>query len=399
MYILINMRILFAATPAFGHVLPLLPLARAFHARGHHVGFATGPGLAPVVEPEGFELLPAGPMPDVLMAEVAKRTGGDPSGNPTPETVGEFFAGTRLDLGADEALAAAAYFAPDLIVNEMCDFIGPLIATSLGMPLATLVFGPAIPQPMLVGMTAAAAPRYIERGMTPPAVTPSGRWLLDTCPPSLQFEGVTWPTERIALRPEPHQAVVPGVGAPTTGLPAKHGAAEPRPDWTRPRVLVTFGTFFGDPGVVGPLLKELSGLNVGLSSTLGLDGKAEDYDLDPQRVELVPFVPMSQLLDGVSAVVTHGGAGTTLGALARGIPLVVIPQGADQFVQADRVVAAGAGLALPPDHYSPHTAAWLLSRVLTEPGFTANARRIRDEIAAMSSPDEVAGRLEAALAE
>jgi UDP:flavonoid glycosyltransferase YjiC (YdhE family) len=387
------MQILFAATPAFGHVLPLLPLARAFKARGHQVGFATAPGMTPLIEPEGFELFPAGPMSDVLFGEVARRSGADPAADPTPEGVAEFFSGVRLDLGADEALAAARGFAPDLIVSEMMDTIGPFVATALGAPLATLAFGPAVPQDFLAPMTALAAPRYAERGLTPPALMPSGRWLLDTCPPSLQFTGVRQPGERIALRPEAHQGAAPDAPAGAAGQAAA------LPAGSRPRVLVTFGTFFADPAVVGPLLKSLAGLDVDLSSTLGLDGKAEDYDLDPRRVELVPFVPMAQLLDGVSAVVTHGGAGTTLAALARGIPMIMVPQGADQFIQAERVAASGAGLALTPDRYTPDAAAQALGRVLNEPGFAEEARRISDEIAAMDSPEVVAERLEAALTE
>jgi UDP:flavonoid glycosyltransferase YjiC (YdhE family) len=386
---LLTMKILFSATPAFGHVLPLLPLARAFQAGGHHVAFATGPGLALLVEAEGFALLPAGPMPDVLFAEVARRTGADPANDPTPEGVAEFFAGVRLDLGADEAIAAARGFGPDLIVNEMCDFIGPLVGAALDVPVATLAFGPATPQEFLGPMAALAARRHAERGLTAPAGAPSGRWLLDTCPPSLQFDGVRQPGERIALRPEPHRGA--GHEAVPSGAVGAAGAV------SRPRVLVTFGTFFGNPAVVGPLLKALSELNVDLTATLGLDGKAEDYDVDPRRVELVPFLPMEHLLDSVSAVVTHGGAGTTLGALARGVPMLVIPQGADQFIQADRVAAAGAGLALTPDRYSPTTAAEALERLLAEPGFAATARRIGAEIAAMSPPETVAAQLAAAL--
>jgi hypothetical protein len=302
--------------------------------------------------------------------------------------VAEFFAGVRLDLGADEAVAAAREFAPDLMVNEMCDFIGPLVAATLEVPVATLAFGPAVPQEFLGAMTALAAPRYVERGLVAPVDWPSGRWVLDTCPPSLQFEGVRQAGERIALRPEPHRLTSQDS---ETGLEAGAGSS-------RPRVLVTFGTFFASPAVVGPLLNALAELDVELTATLGLDGMAEDYDVDPQRVELVTFVPMAQLLDTVSAVVTHGGAGTTLASLARGIPMLVIPQGADQFIQAERVAASGAGLALSPDRYSPAAAAEALSRLLAGPEFAKTAGRISDEIAAMSSPEEVAQRLEAVLA-
>jgi UDP:flavonoid glycosyltransferase YjiC (YdhE family) len=76
-------------------------------------------------------------------------------------------------------------------------------------------------------------------------------------------------------------------------------------------VLVTFGTYFNAPEALSPLLR------------------------------------------GIDAVLTHGGAVTTLAALSKAIPLVITPQGADQFIQAERVAAAGVGIALQPDEATP----------------------------------------------
>src|SRR5688500_13435227 len=140
-----NMRILFSSVPQHGHLLPLLPLARAFRDRGHEVAVLTAAGMAPVLAPQGLELLAAGPLPDVLFAEVARRTGADPATAPTPDSVAEFFAGTRIDLTADEALAASKDFRADLVVAELCDFVGPLVAASTDTPVATLAFGPPLP--------------------------------------------------------------------------------------------------------------------------------------------------------------------------------------------------------------------------------------------------------------
>jgi UDP:flavonoid glycosyltransferase YjiC (YdhE family) len=78
------MRILFSTTPALGHVLPLLPLARALSRRGHTVGFVTAAAMRSPIEDEGFEPLAAGPTLEVLFAEVARRTGTDPAADPTP---------------------------------------------------------------------------------------------------------------------------------------------------------------------------------------------------------------------------------------------------------------------------------------------------------------------------
>ncbi|MER6535950.1 nucleotide disphospho-sugar-binding domain-containing protein [Streptomyces sp900105755] len=118
--------------------------------------------------------------------------------------------------------------------------------------------------------------------------------------------------------------------------------------------------------------------------------------LDPERVELVTFLPAAELLDDVSVVVHHGGSGTTFGAAARGVPAVVTPGMPGQARQAARLQAAGAGLALPAGEQGPESVTSAVRRLLTEPAFAAAAHRLRDEIAAMPSPTQVAARLIAA---
>lgn len=51
----------------------------------------------------------------------------------------------------------------------------------------------------------------------------------------------------------------------------------------------------------------------------------------------------SLLFPRCSAVVHHGGAGTTHAAARSGVPSIVIPHWADQFFWADRIAATGAG--------------------------------------------------------
>jgi len=94
-------------------------------------------------------------------------------------------------------------------------------------------------------------------------------------------------------------------------------------------------------------------------------------------------------------VVTHGGVGTTLGTLAAGIPLVVAPLGADQFVQADRVAAARAGIAVAP--IGPGALTDALRSVLGDTSFRDNARKIAAQIAQLPAPADVASDLAAAL--
>ncbi|WP_431961712.1 glycosyltransferase [Actinacidiphila sp. bgisy160] len=381
----IPMRVLMFNTPLTGHFLPLLPLARALRKQGHTVAFVSAATMAGPVGAEGFELIPAGPTVDVAVAEVSRRSGVDMMTNPSPALVAEFFAGARVDLAVDEALAGARAWEPDLVVSEHCDFVGPLVATVLKVPSAVMGIDPALEPEVLDALAATAHSRYLDRGLQAPRHAPSGRWLLDICPPGLQRDGVLPPLERIALRPEPHQgpegtpraARVPGTG--------------------RPRVLVSLSTARGAVPTLGPLLRSLSALDVDLVATSG-GVPVGDLGLEPGRVELVTFVPAAELLEGVSVVVHHGGSGTTFGAAARGIPAAVVPDAPGQQRQAFRLQAAGAGLALPIGDQAPESVTAAVRRLLAEPGFTTAAQRLRDEIAAMPSAPEVAERLTASVA-
>ncbi|MEV5537058.1 nucleotide disphospho-sugar-binding domain-containing protein [Saccharopolyspora shandongensis] len=372
------MRVLFSTTPQHGHLLPLLPLARAFQKRGDDVAVLTSGTLQSVLEPEGLHLLSAGPTAAELMAEVSARTGVDAAHNPTPEAVGEFFAGARIDLTADGALAAANNFRPDLVVREVCDYVGPLVAAAHAVPMASLAFGPALPTPFVAAFEATAQPRFAERGLSLPA----DMCLLDTCPPSLQADDWQRPAGWQPLRPEPHRA--PGTPAPAPV------ASE------RKRVLVSFGTYFNAPEVISPLLTELTTSDIDLVVTLGLLASPAQFNVDHSRISFVPFTPLAELLQGVDAILTHGGAGTTLAALAKGIPLVVIPQGADQFIQAERVAATGAGIALEPGEATPQATAAAVSKVLTDPLIRKTTNALAEQIATMPTPTEVAATLAAA---
>lgn len=373
------MRILVSSVPQHGHLLPLFPLARAFAERGHEVAVLTAAGMAPVVAAQGLRHLPAGPLPDALFAEVARRTGADPAGDPTPESVAEFFAGTRIDLTADEALAAGAEFQPDLVVAETCDFVGPLVAAATGAPVATLAFGPPMPVVFTDAMEAQARIRHEARDLP----WEPRKWLLDTWPASMRPDEWQQPEGWLPLRPEAFRSPGSETWKPQVSV--------------RPRVLVTFGTFFGDPAKLSPLLRALSTEDLDVVVTLGLLANADDFDVDHERITFVGFTPMEDLLDGVDVVVTHGGAGTTAAALMKGVPLVVLPQGADQFLQAERVAAAQAGIALDPPAQTPQALADAVRSVLTDVRVRENVTTIAKEIAAMPDAHEVAATLEARL--
>jgi UDP:flavonoid glycosyltransferase YjiC (YdhE family) len=370
------MRVLLSSIPQHGHLFPLLPLARALRAQGDEVAFMTGTGIAGVLNQEGIPLHAAGPMPDVLGAEAMRRTGENPFTNPTPSGIAAFFVDVRIELGGEEALAAGAAFRPDLVIRERFDYLGPLVAADRNVPMATMALGPAVPQFLLDALDNQAAAAHAALKLP----TPEGTWFLDPCPPSLQAEGWPHPTGWRALRPEAHRG---------------GGTAVPPNTSPRPRVLVTFGTWFNKPETLTPLLQKLSTMDFDIVTTLGLATDPSQYDVDPARVHFVPFTALDTLLEGVEMVVTHGGAGTMLGSLSRGIPMVVVPAGADNSFNAAQIAASGAGVAV--DEPTPTKVADAVRAVLDEFRYREAAASIAKEIAAMPAPAEVAAELRSAV--
>jgi UDP:flavonoid glycosyltransferase YjiC (YdhE family) len=111
-------------------------------------------------------------------------------------------------------------------------------------------------------------------------------------------------------------------------------------------------------------------------------------------VTVVERAPHSAVLKHAAAIVTHAGHGTVIKALAAGVPVVAIPLGRDQLDNAARVAHHGAGLRLKPKAAS-ETIARAVRRVLDEPSFGENARRLADAIAEETAEDHAALELEA----
>jgi UDP:flavonoid glycosyltransferase YjiC (YdhE family) len=314
-------------------------------------------------------------MMDVVLAETTRRTGIDAVKSTLPKVAAELFAGTRVDLTADEAIKAAQPWQPDLIVAEFCDFVGPLVASALGIRWAFGSLGTGLAPEFDTMMAATTERHYTSRGLDPAPYS----WFLDLCPPSLQPDGWVAPPQRIGLRPEAHRA---------RGYVAPADVAR-----TRPRILVGFGTVFGKPEVLKPIVAGLAQLDADIVVPLSSGGSPADFGDLASRITFCPFRPLAELLPGTDLLVTHGGNGTAFGALALGIPIVTIPQGADQFILADRLSATGVGLTLQPDAVSPSAVADLAKQGLESAEMRAAANGVAAEIAALPSPEAVAEQL------
>jgi MGT family glycosyltransferase len=112
------------------------------------------------------------------------------------------------------------------------------------------------------------------------------------------------------------------------------------------------------------------------------------------NVRVVEAAPHAEVLRHAAAVVTHGGHGTVIKALAAGVPLVVVPMGRDQLDVAARVAASGAGIRLKPS-VKPAKLAAAIAEVLRDPSYRDAAGRLAEAIAAETADDRAVAELEA----
>ena len=106
------------------------------------------------------------------------------------------------------------------------------------------------------------------------------------------------------------------------------------------------------------------------------------------------FIAQADLLPHCDLVVSHGGSGTFLASLAHGLPQLVLPQGADQFINASALEDCGAGMALRGDDACADRIHDAAQTLLVDRVFQAKANRVATDMAVMPSVEAVAELLQ-----
>jgi UDP:flavonoid glycosyltransferase YjiC (YdhE family) len=377
------MRVLFTTTPGWGHIHPMVPLARAFVARGHQVAWAAAAEVAPRLQGEGFEATAAGLGPDDAFAELDRRfpevRALPPADRPDfmfPKVFGTIRTGPMLA----DLLPTARAWAPSLVVNDQAELAGPIAAAVLGVPNVTHAFGSLLPPRRVAAAGEAVAPLWEAHGLAPrPFAGTYDHLYLDIYPPSLQAPDTTHVPAIQPIRPVTFAAA----GDEGGDVLAAGSAADPL-------VYVTFGTVFNrDISPVTTVVEALRDLPVRVIVTLGPGRDPGALGEQPPNVHVAGYIAQTELLPHCAAVASHAGSGTFLAALSRGLPQLFLPQAADQFLNAAAGARAGAGIAIAPHELTVETAREGMRRVLGDPTFGDAARRVGREIATMPSPGEV----------
>lgn len=349
--------------------------------RGTRRGDRDGAPLAGAHGGDGLTFLPAGLELQVVeqrrVAHLAQL-----QAIPVAQRRPHAFTGRFARIEAPERIGdvrrAVQEWQPDLLVHESGELTAPIVAAQLDLPSVHHSFGRLVPLGCFELAATATEPLWRAAGVEPEPYGGVFRGVyVDICPPSLASERPPETARVEPLRP--------------TGR--SHDGEAP-PAWLlalpeRPLVYVTLGTVFNELSLFRVLLDALGELDCNVVATVGNGHDPSALDPIPLNTRVERFVPQALLLPRCSVVVSHGGSGSSLGALAHGIPMLLVPQGADQFDNAEACEAAGVAQVLMPASIRVETIRTAVETLLADTSYSGNARRLRDEIDAMPEPDEL----------
>jgi UDP:flavonoid glycosyltransferase YjiC (YdhE family) len=374
------MRALISFVGGEGHLQPLIPLALAASAAGHEVTVSGAAALAPVAAASGLAFVASGP------DAVSQRVPLQPVDMAREERgVREAFAGRVARSRATDLLALCVRWRPDVVVRDEMDFGAAVVAEHLSIPHASVLVIAAggFVRPDVV---AEALDRLRAEYRLPPD------------------PGLAMLSRYLVLCPFPPSYRDPADPLPATAHPFGSSAAPVRPAaeplierrGRRRTVYVTLGTIVNtESGDLFPrVLAGVRELPVEVVVTVGRGMDPGELGIQPPNVHVTRYLPRSEVLPRCAAAVTHAGSGSVIGALAHGVPLVCIPIGADQPLNARRCTALGVGRALDAMTATAEQVREAVSAVLIEPGYRHAAARLQAEIAALPAPAAAVGLLE-----
>ena len=365
------MRVLFVCNPLYGHLNPMLPLAHAAQSHGHAVVVTTGADLASLVQRDGLSSWSVG------------MTHAQAGGNRQASWLDYFEASARARMV--DMTSRCTTWRPDLVIHEETELAGPVVAVSVGARSIVHGLGP-IPPARLWTWCAEAIERLAPAAIASEVLSAwrNARYL-HLCPPGLNpVEESSWP-DVLPLRPRtPGGVDEPALISRIRRLP--HARS----------VFVTLGTVYG--GNTAALMAAIEGLRdvgVNLIVAIGPEGDPSRFEGYGDHVLVERLVPLGSVLKRCSAVVSQGGSGVMLGAMSRGLPQLMLPQGADQFRNAELAARTGAALALLPQDCTSEAVGDGVRRLLNERGFASAAQVLRDQIRVMPDADTVIAALTA----
>lgn len=419
------MRVLILTLGSRGDVQPFVALGTALRARGHDVTLSTGRGFEAMIEAQG---LTAMPLSDDVRAQV---------GSPEIRQALRSFTGKLRAWRAakgwfrrqlDEMWAVARDIRPDAIVHHHAKALAsPHIAEALrcvAIPVAL------IPASVPTAAFPSLAVPWRSLGRTGNRL--SHRALNAFVSLLLSGKIDAWRRESLGLERKRARALFDGTAPGGRAVPRLHAFSRhlvPKPaDWPArdrvtgywfsdrtaawsppaslvrfldagpPPVYVGFGSMPSeDAGKLTRIVVEALDL-ADARGVLASGWGGLDETVRSARVHLLDGAPHDWLFPRCSAVVHHGGAGTTHEGLRWGRPSIVCPVFGDQPFWGRRVAEAGAGPApLPQKTLTPASLAQALAAARA-PTVVSRAAEIGAQIRAEPGTEAAVSAIESVMA-
>ncbi|MGY1838591.1 MULTISPECIES: glycosyltransferase [unclassified Modestobacter] len=413
------MRVLVAAMPFAGHATPMAAVAAALCVRGHDVVAYTGHKYADRFTAAGATWLPWRQAPDFDDADLRATFPQVGNGRgPRAVTANVEHVFLRTGPGQARDLLAAGPF--DVLVSDQLAVGSALAAEVTGTPWASVSLVPLgltsrdVP-PFGLGLQPGRGRRgrardaalrrltHLALGRRLDRVATEVRAELDLGPASSGALDAFYSPQLVLAHGVPeveyprgdlprHVHFVGQLAPPPGGAPLPVWWPE-LPDDGRPLVHVTQGTYDVDPtDLLLPTLRGLADRPVTVAAATG--GADLPAAVVPANARQASFLPYDRLLPRTSVVVTNGGWGGVLAALAAGVPLVVAGGTLDKPEIARRVAWSGAGIDLRTGRPRPSQVADAVARVLADPGYARRAAEVATSLAARGGAGQAADLVE-----
>jgi MGT family glycosyltransferase len=296
------------------------------------------------------------------------------------------FAGIYVEIMLPALLDACRTWLPDVLVRgHLC--LAPWIAAEeTGLPHVTVEAAASGALAEHEEHFREPLARWLqERGLPPdPELERLRRYLwLSPFPQSLRHHGAPFGPSGRRMQPLIFNETLPG----------------PSPTWLDdlppgPVVHASLGTVAQRPELLRILVDGLAGQPYTAVLATGTPQLLEGLGRLPKNVRAAPFIPHTNLLPKCDVLITHAGAGTLITGIMHGLPMAMVPLFGDQPPNAERAAAAGAGIVLDQNALTPEAVRDAVRKLLEDPSYRENSRRIRDEALALPDHGEAVGWLE-----
>jgi MGT family glycosyltransferase len=421
-------RFLFAVWPYPGHLHPNAAIAHALAERGHDVAFYTGGSAAPALQDRGFICFPFESVDERHVEHIVLALDAQSlqwwKARDTKRLLREWLLGT-VEAQLRDLDAVLSRWPADVIVCDPAMW-GPILVLhdhrKLPVAIMSYVAACMLPGPdgPILGLS---LPRV--RGRLAQVGHAALRRIAHVLSADVRAEANTirsrYGLAPIATSVTAFSGSVPLYLVPSTAaydrgrsdLPGSvkyvgpcewdRAASDDEPSWLaemprhRPVVYVTEGTMHSKPPfLLRAALKGLASSNVQVVATTGKHRSPEALALGevPPNARVAQWVPHSSLLPRTDVLITTGGTGTVMAALGAGVPMLIVPTAWDQPENAWRVAEAGAGIRLSARRCTPANIRATVDRLLNDPTYRENARRLGADLAGHGGAEQAARLLE-----